>query len=93
MITRPGNVGTRSSAPDFLAPDVQPNCKGVDPGAFFGSDADQKAAARIYCGPCPLRRGCRAWALDQGSDLYGVWGGTTRNERRRIARRRGRAAA
>lgn len=36
------------------------------------------------CGRCPVLRPCLEYALTQGDDLHGVWGGTTQNQRRRL---------
>lgn len=35
-----------------------------------------------YCGSCPVQRECMAFAIVH--DYYGVWGGTTRGQRRKI---------
>lgn len=69
-------------------------CRGVDPELFFpvgteGAAAEQATAAKFVCAGCPLRSGCLAWALDTGQE-FGVWGGTTEDERRDL--RRGRLA-
>ncbi|MFF0721308.1 WhiB family transcriptional regulator [Micromonospora sp. NPDC003816] len=93
MITAPRGIGPRSLAPDFLdAEDAQPRCGTADPERFFGPDIVARATAVTYCTPCPLRDQCRDWALEQGNDLYGVWGGTTQPERKRL-RRSARTAA
>jgi hypothetical protein len=34
---------------------------------------------------CPVRRECLAYALEQGDELYGVWGGLGSTERRALA--------
>ncbi|PZG04856.1 WhiB family transcriptional regulator [Micromonospora craterilacus] len=87
MTRAPRGVGTRSLAPDFLAgdPEVRPKCAGADPDLFF-TDGTAAFAAKTYCRPCPLRPGCRAWALEQGNDLYGVWAGTTQAQRKQLRR-------
>jgi WhiB family redox-sensing transcriptional regulator len=46
-------------------------------------------AAKQVCEPCPLKRPCLEAALSvPRDDDYGVWGGTSRRERDRMARRR-----
>ena len=68
-------------------------CAQTDPELFFPA-ADERAAtgkarravAKRLCGVCPLRRGCLSWALDSGED-YGIWGGYSENERRRLSRK------
>lgn len=84
--------GIRSSGPDFLDdPDVEAACAGADPELFFPPGSGHELAAAIvedrYCGGCPYYRGCRQWALEQGEDLYGIWAGTTKEQRRHLRRR------
>ena len=51
------------------------------------SDLSEEEAgpALAYCGGCQRREHCLAWALKNG-ERYGVWGGLTEQQRRRIAR-------
>ncbi|HLI37900.1 MAG TPA: WhiB family transcriptional regulator [Streptosporangiaceae bacterium] len=71
-------------------------CRGEDPELFFpvGSSGPaalrQVAAAKAVCARCPVRDACLGFALSTGQD-YGIWGGLTEDERRRL-RRRERAA-
>lgn len=65
-------------------------CRGEDSELFFpisevGPGARQAAKAKAVCARCPVRSECLAYALDNGLD-YGVFGGTTADERRRLAR-------
>ena len=62
-------------------------CRGADPGLFFAATdgGDTRTAQRI-CAGCPVRDDCLDWALMAGVS-YGVWGGTTEQERRRLVRR------
>jgi WhiB family transcriptional regulator, redox-sensing transcriptional regulator len=68
---------------------ITPACRGTALTTFFPPPGDGKknavriANAKAICASgCPLYDTCRAWALAQPADkLYGVWGGTTRNER------------
>jgi WhiB family transcriptional regulator, redox-sensing transcriptional regulator len=72
-------------------------CRDEDPELFFpiGSSGPaalkQIAAAKAICAQCPVREACLRFALDTGQD-YGIWGGLTEDERRRM-RRRERTAA
>lgn len=68
---------------------------GVDPDLFFAPDGEGKAArrareveARAVCARCPLLAGCRGHA--EGSAEWGVWGGTTDDDRYETQRSRGR---
>ena len=65
-------------------------CRDEDPELFFpvgsyGPARAQLAAAKEVCSRCPVRASCLAWAL-AGDDLDGVWGGTSEDERRVLAR-------
>jgi WhiB family redox-sensing transcriptional regulator len=68
-------------------------CQRTDPELFFpvtvtGPAAGQVARAKAVCRGCPVRDQCLEFALDSGQ-VFGVWGGTTGEERRLIRRRRG----
>lgn len=67
-------------------------CAQVDGDVWFpvlGHDTTQ--AAKAVCNgtgdrpPCPVREACLAWALD-ADERYGVWGGLSPNERKKLAR-------
>jgi len=61
-------------------------CRGADPGLFFADgDGDRTGVARRICGGCPVRDECLEWALEARA-TFGVWGGTTEQERRRLLR-------
>lgn len=61
-------------------------CRGMDPEVFFPpGDADVSEALRV-CRVCPVRQECLEWALST-RERFGIWGGTTEQERRRIMRR------
>lgn len=67
-------------------------CRDSDPELFFpvtevGPSAAQLVRAKAVCGRCPVRAECLEFALSSGQD-FGIWGGTTRDERRLIRRRR-----
>jgi WhiB family transcriptional regulator, redox-sensing transcriptional regulator len=61
-------------------------CRHHDPELFFpiaaaGPALDQAEQAKRVCQPCPAREPCLRWALDRGV-AFGIWGGTTEDERR-----------
>lgn len=60
-------------------------CVTMDPDGFFVQGAEQHAV-KAACGACPVRTECLADALDNRVD-FGVWGGMTERERRRLLRR------
>lgn len=62
--------------------------RSVDPRIFFpeGDEATaQSFAAKRVCAKCPVRELCLQYALDENIK-YGVWGGTSYNDRRKIKR-------
>lgn len=66
-------------------------CRREDPGLFFpvgegATYAAQIGKAQRVCFGCPVRAECLELAIDEGRS--GVWGGTTREERTQILRRR-----
>ena len=60
-------------------------CVNMEPDGFFVQGAEQHAV-KVACGGCPVRTECLADALDNRVD-FGVWGGMTERERRRLLRR------
>lgn len=72
-------------------------CLSADPDLFFpissaGPAARQIARAKEICAGCGVRRECLEFALSQ-DPIYGIWGGTTAEDRQRERRRKRRAAA
>jgi WhiB family redox-sensing transcriptional regulator len=57
---------------------------GLDPDAFFVQGADQQKI-KTACMGCPVQMQCLADALDNKVE-FGVWGGMTDRERRRLLR-------
>jgi WhiB family redox-sensing transcriptional regulator len=66
-------------------------CHDADPDLFFATDEERQSAALALCAACPVRTECLEHALEN-REPYGIWGGTTEHERKRIARQRRRAA-
>lgn len=60
-------------------------CAQVDPDAHWPDKGGSVAAAMATCAACDVRAQCLAYALDN-DERYGVWGGTTEMERRKIRR-------
>lgn len=59
-------------------------CLEVDPMVFFRRDTTE---AKTYCARCPVRVECLEAAI-VGGDRFGVRGGLSERERRRLLRRR-----
>jgi WhiB family transcriptional regulator, redox-sensing transcriptional regulator len=65
-------------------------CRDADPELFFplspsGPGLTQIAKAKVVCGRCQVREQCLRFALNSGQE-FGIWGGTSEDERRRLAR-------
>lgn len=60
-------------------------CAQVGTDLFFPTKGEQSADAKRVCTGCPVRSECLEYALAD-EDLFGVWGGTSQLERRRIRR-------
>jgi WhiB family redox-sensing transcriptional regulator len=62
-------------------------CTQTDPEVFFPERAERvkASAAKAICRRCPVRDACLEWALDNG-ERFGVWGGTSETDRRRLRR-------
>ena len=61
------------------------NCRGMA-DALFPDGKEQRRARRI-CADCPVQARCLAEALDSRIE-WGVWGGMTERERRKLLRDR-----
>ena len=71
-------------------------CRNADPDLFFpismtGRALEQIARAKSICARCPVRRQCLDFAQTH-DPIYGIWGGTTPDDRQRARRREQRAA-
>jgi WhiB family redox-sensing transcriptional regulator len=67
-------------------------CRDVPTDTFYPERGDPLGTgpAKRICAGCPVRAECLADALERG-DPWGVWGGLSERERRRL-KRRGRVA-
>jgi WhiB family redox-sensing transcriptional regulator len=79
------------SGPDFLNIVAPPEwmadglCAQVDPELFFPEAGAPNREAKAVCAGCEVRSECLAYALAH-RERFGVWGGTTERERRRMRR-------
>jgi WhiB family redox-sensing transcriptional regulator len=95
MRRRKPPAGVVSKAPDGLPSPLFENwawqesaaCADVNPELFFAAESERgprkharEIIAKSLCKTCPVRRECREHALVVG-EAYGVWGGTTEEER------------
>lgn len=70
------------NVPTFSAPAL---CAETDPEAFFPDKGGSVKDAKRLCGACPAQEECLQWALDN-DERFGVWGGLSERERRRLRR-------
>ena len=63
------------------------NCLGVDPDLFFPERGASTREAKEVCRGCSVREECLEFALQNG-EKFGIWGGLSERERRRIRRQR-----
>jgi WhiB family redox-sensing transcriptional regulator len=66
---------------------AQANCMGVDPDLFFPERGGSTREAKEVCRGCVVREDCLEYALANG-EKFGIWGGMSERERRRVRRAR-----
>ena len=62
------------------------NCHQVDPDLFFPERGASTREAKEVCRGCVVREDCLEYALANG-EKFGIWGGLSERERRRLKRR------
>ncbi len=62
-------------------------CMGVDPDLFFPERGASTREAKAVCGRCAVRTECLEYAL-ANAEKFGIWGGMSERERRRIRKLR-----
>lgn len=72
----------------------QANCRGIDPELFFPERGGSSAEAKAVCAGCVVREQCLDYALEN-HERFGIWGGLSERQRRRVrsARLAARAAS
>jgi len=60
-------------------------CAETDPDAFFPEKGGSTREAKKICLGCEVRPECLEWAL-QNDERFGIWGGLSERERRRLKR-------
>jgi WhiB family redox-sensing transcriptional regulator len=76
-----------SSDPGDHAWQDRANCLGVDPDLFFPERGASTREAKEVCRGCVAREECLEFALQNG-EKFGIWGGLSERERRRVRRQR-----
>ena len=62
-------------------------CAQTDPEAFFPEKGGSTRDAKRICTTCDVRDQCLEYAL-QNDERFGIWGGLSERERRRLRRAR-----
>lgn len=90
----PRPQGPSVNRPDGPVPDDgwrdRAACRSLSPDIFFpdkGGTTEDTIRARHVCAVCPVQGECLDYALTTGQK-WGIWGGTSENERRQIRRQR-----
>ena len=60
-------------------------CAQTDPEAFFPEKGGSTREAKKVCRSCEVRAECLEYALEH-DERFGIWGGLSERERRRIKR-------
>lgn len=67
------------------------NCRGADADLFFPERGASTRKAKAICGACEAKAECLEFAI-QHSEKFGIWGGLSERERRKIRKERAVAA-
>lgn len=68
------------------------NCRGADPDLFFPERGASTRVAKTICRECSVLAECLEFAI-VSSEKFGIWGGMSERERRKIRKQRQIAAA
>lgn len=68
-----------------LAWQAQALCAQTDPEAFFPEKGGSTREAKSVCSRCEARAQCLEYAL-KNDERFGIWGGLSERERRRVKR-------
>lgn len=77
------------SSPEWM---VRGACVGVNTDVFFPPRHMSATTAKAICATCPVKPECLDYAIGERIE-FGIWGGTSQNERRVLIRERRRLAA
>ncbi len=88
-----GVPGVRRAAPPLdeepaLGWQTDALCAQTDPEAFFPEKGGSTRDAKRICSGCDVRAECLDYAL-QNDERFGIWGGLSERERRKLKRRAG----
>ncbi|GAA1446604.1 MULTISPECIES: WhiB family transcriptional regulator [Leifsonia] len=85
-----GVPGVRANVDDDnpLAWQSDSLCAQTDPEAFFPEKGGSTRDAKRICGSCEVRSQCLEYAL-ANDERFGIWGGLSERERRKLRKRAG----
>lgn len=63
------------------------NCRGADADLFFPERGASTRKAKAICNACEVKGQCLDFAIING-EKFGIWGGMSERERRRVRRLR-----
>jgi WhiB family redox-sensing transcriptional regulator len=63
------------------------NCRGGNADLFFPERGASTRTAKSICNACAVREDCLEFAIANG-EKFGIWGGLSERERRKIRRER-----
>lgn len=76
---------------DDLSWQDQSSCRGADADLFFPERGASTRKAKAICNACDVQAECLEFAIQQ-SEKFGIWGGLSERERRKIRKERAVAA-
>ena len=80
------HLGAGASSNPDLSWQERALCAQTDPEAFFPEKVGSTREAKIVCLSCDVRSECLEYALGH-DERFGIWGGLSERERRRLKRR------
>ena len=83
-----GSLGGSPGEPDEYDWQERALCAQTDPEAFFPEKGGSTREAKRICTGCEVRAECLEYALAH-DERFGIWGGLSERERRRLKRRAG----
>jgi len=63
------------------------SCRGGDTNLFFPERGASTRRAKAICDACEVKAECLDYAIEMG-ERFGIWGGLSERERRRVRRER-----
>lgn len=85
-MTVPEHIQLHGDAGEDLSWQDRALCAQTDPEAFFPEKGGSTREAKRVCSVCDVRADCLTYAL-QHDERFGIWGGLSERERRRLKKR------